>query len=101
VVGPLTRGRIPCIVKRAGTIVTPGKTVDVIVTEQGVAVNPAREDLREKFIKNGISVRPIGELREMVDAMVGTPVPIEYTRKVVGIVTYRDGSVIDLIHQVK
>jgi citrate lyase subunit alpha/citrate CoA-transferase len=100
VVCPLTRGRIPCIVKRAGTIVTPGKTVDVIVTEQGVAVNPARNDLREKFSKSGIPVRPINELREMVDAMVGTPVPIEYTDKVAGIVTYRDGSVIDLIRQV-
>jgi citrate lyase subunit alpha/citrate CoA-transferase len=101
VVCPLTRGRIPCIVQRVGTIVTPGKTVDVIVTEQGVAVNPAREDLREKFIKNNIPVRPISELRKMVDTMVGTPVPIEYTEKVVGIVSYRDGSVIDLIHQVK
>ncbi|MDR0624204.1 MAG: citrate lyase subunit alpha [Treponema sp.] len=101
VVCPLTRGRIPCIVNRVGTIVTPGKTVDVIVTEQGVAVNPARDDLRKKFHKNGIPVRPIGELREMVDAMVGTPAPIEYTGKVVGVVTYRDGSVIDLIHQVK
>jgi citrate lyase subunit alpha/citrate CoA-transferase len=101
VVCPLTRGRIPCIVKRVGAIVTPGKTVDVIVTEQGVAVNPAREDLREKFAKSGIPVRPINELREMVDAMVGTPVPIEYAEKVVGIVTYRDGSVIDLIRQIK
>jgi citrate lyase subunit alpha/citrate CoA-transferase len=101
VVCPLTRGRIPCIVKRVGTIVTPGKTVDVIVTEQGVAVNPTREDLRERFSKNGIPIRSIDELREMVDAMVGTPAPIEYTDKVVGIVTYRDGSVIDLIHQVK
>jgi citrate lyase subunit alpha/citrate CoA-transferase len=101
VVCPLTRGRIPCIVKRVGAIVTPGKTVDVIVTEQGVAVNPAREDLREKFAKSGIPVRPINELREMVDAMVGAPTPIAYTDKVVGVVTYRDGSVIDLIHQVE
>jgi citrate lyase subunit alpha/citrate CoA-transferase len=37
----------------------------------------------------------------MVDAMVGAPEPIAYTGKVVGVVTYRDGSVIDLIHQVK
>ncbi|MDR2096369.1 MAG: citrate lyase subunit alpha [Treponema sp.] len=101
VVCPLTRGRIPCLVDRVGTIVTPGKTVDVIVTEQGVAVNPLREDLRERFTAARIPLRSIGELREIVKAMVGIPDPVEYEDKVVGIVTYRDGSVIDLIHQVK
>jgi citrate lyase subunit alpha/citrate CoA-transferase len=101
VVCPLTRGRIPCVVDRVGTVVTPGKTVDVIVTEQGVAVNPSRKDLGEKFTRAGIPVRPIGELRKIVETMVGRPEPIEYTGRVVGIVSYRDGSIIDLIHQVK
>jgi citrate lyase subunit alpha/citrate CoA-transferase len=101
VVCPLSRGRIPCLVKRVGTLVTPGSTVDVIVTEQGVAVNPRRGDLVEKFKKNRIPVRPIAELRELVENMVGKPEPIECTDKVVGVVTYRDGSVIDLIRQIK
>jgi citrate lyase subunit alpha/citrate CoA-transferase len=101
VVCPLTRGRIPCIVDRAGTIVTPGKTVDVIVTEQGVAVNPERQDLREKFQAARIPLRDIRELRAMVETLVGKPRPVEFTDKVVGVVTYRDGSVIDLIRQVK
>ncbi|MDR1277509.1 MAG: citrate lyase subunit alpha [Treponema sp.] len=101
VVCPLTRGRIPCIVDHVGCLVTPGKTVDVIVTEQGVVVNSARNDLRDKFIKAGIPVRSITELRKIVETMVGQPEPIEYTDQVVGIVTYRDGSIIDLIHQVK
>ncbi|MDR1930100.1 MAG: citrate lyase subunit alpha [Treponema sp.] len=101
VVCPLTRGRIPCVVDRVGTIVTPGKTVDVIVTEQGAAVNPNREDLRERFAAANLPVLPIGELRKRVEAVTGKPDPVEYTPKVVGIVTYRDGSVIDLIHQVQ
>ncbi|MDR1058075.1 MAG: citrate lyase subunit alpha [Treponema sp.] len=101
VICPLTRGRIPCIVDRVGTIVTPGKTVDVIVTEQGVALNPLREDLREKFIAAGIPLQTIGELRRMVENLVGKPDPVEYGDKVVGIVTYRDGSVIDLVREVK
>jgi citrate lyase subunit alpha/citrate CoA-transferase len=101
VVCPLTRGRIPCIVDRVGTIVTPGKTVDVIVTEQGVAVNPEREDLREKFRSARLPLRDIRELRAMVETLVGKPRPVEFTDKVVGVVTYRDGSVIDLIRQVK
>jgi citrate lyase subunit alpha/citrate CoA-transferase len=101
VICPLTRGRIPCVVGRVGTIVTPGKTVDVIVTEQGVAVNPLRGDLKEKFAAARIPLQPIEELRARVEAMVGRPDPVEYTDKVVGVVTYRDGSIIDLIRQVK
>jgi citrate lyase subunit alpha/citrate CoA-transferase len=101
VVCPLTRGRIPCVVDRVGAIVTPGKTVDVIVTEQGVAVNPLRDDLKEKIAAARIPLCPIEELRARVEAMVGKPDPVEYTDKVVGVVTYRDGSVIDLIRQVK
>jgi len=98
---PLTRGRIPCLVDRVGCLVTPGNTVDVIVTEQGVAVNPLRGDLKEKFLAARIPVRPIEELRAEVESMVGKPDPVEYTDKIVGIVTYRDGSIIDLIRQVK
>jgi citrate lyase subunit alpha/citrate CoA-transferase len=101
VVCPLTRGRLPCIVDRVGTIVTPGKTVDVIVTEHGIAVNPEREDLKERFTAAGLPVFPIGELRARVESLVGKPDPVEYTSRVVGLVTYRDGSVIDLIRQVK
>jgi citrate lyase subunit alpha/citrate CoA-transferase len=101
VVCPLTRGRIPCIVDRVGAIVTPGKTVDVIVTEQGVAVNPLRPDLKEKFIAAGIQVCTIEALRARVESLVGKPDPVQYTDKIVGVVTYRDGSIIDLIYQVK
>jgi citrate lyase subunit alpha/citrate CoA-transferase len=101
VVCPLTRGRIPCLVNRVGTIVTPGKTVDVIVTEQGVAVNPLREDLKEKFLAARIPLQSIEDLRARVEAMVGKPDPVQYTDKVVGLVTYRDGTIIDLVRQVK
>jgi citrate lyase subunit alpha/citrate CoA-transferase len=97
---PLTRGRIPCVVERVGCIVTPGQTVDVIVTEQGVAVNPLRTDLLERFAAARIPLHSIQELRRQVEAIVGKPDPVHYTDKVVGVVTYRDGSIIDLIHQV-
>ncbi len=101
VVCPLCRGRIPTIVKSVNTITTPGKTVDVIVTEQGVAVNPRRPELEETLRKNGIEVCSSQELQEKAEKMVGIPKPIRYTDKIVGIVTYRDGSVIDVIRQVE
>jgi citrate lyase subunit alpha/citrate CoA-transferase len=101
VVCPLIRGRIPCLVERVGALVTPGKTVDVLVTEYGVAVNPNRPDLLEKMKNSRIPLRDIEDLRRQTEGMVGKPDPVEFTDKVVGIITYRDGSVIDLIYQVK
>ncbi|MFW8183183.1 citrate lyase subunit alpha, partial [Klebsiella pneumoniae] len=41
----LVRGRIPCVVEKVLTRVTPGASVDVLVTDHGIAVNPARQDL--------------------------------------------------------
>lgn len=101
IVCPLTRGRIPCIVKRVNTVVTPGKVVDVIVTDQGVAVNPRRKNLLKKIQDAGIPLCTIEELQQKAESIVGRPDPIEYTDRIVGVVTYRDGSVIDLIRQVK
>lgn len=75
--------------------------MDVIVTDQGVAVNPLRKELGDRLKDAGIHVVDIGELRDKALKLVGTPAPIQYTDKVVGIVTYRDGSVIDLVRQVK
>ena len=100
VVCPLTRGRIPCVVRQVNTVVTPGKVVDVVVTDQGVAVNPRRKNLCRRIQEAGIPVYTIEELQKKAEAIVGIPDPIEYTDKVVGIVTYRDGSMIDLIRQV-
>lgn len=101
VVCPLTRGRIPCVVEKVNTVVTPGSTVDVLVTEQGIAVNPARTQLANRLRGAGIPLCSIEELERRARDIVGIPEPIRYTDKVVGIVTYRDSSVIDLIHQVQ
>ena len=101
IVVPLTRGRIPCIVKEAGTIVTPGKIVDVIVTDHGIAVNPMRKNLRKRIVDSGLPVFEIEELQQKAEKLVGISDPIPYTDKVVGVVTYRDGTVIDLIRQIK
>ncbi len=100
VVVPLVRGRIPCVVKKAGTIVTPGKTIDVVVTDHGVAVNPARAKLLERLKKAKIPLFTIEELQKKAEDMVGVPDPVRYTDKMVGVVTYRDGTVIDCIRQI-
>ncbi len=100
VVAPLTRGRIPSIVRRVNTIVTPGAAVDVVVTDQGIAVNPARSDVKEKLEAAGIPVTDIEKLRERCESIVGVAEPIRYQERIVGIAMYRDNTVIDLIHQI-
>ncbi|MDR0851859.1 MAG: citrate lyase subunit alpha, partial [Clostridiales Family XIII bacterium] len=101
VVEPLTRGRIPCVVERVDTIVTPGKTIDILITDRGIAVNPNRLDLLEKLAQKGVRTVSIGELKAEATALIGEPEPIAFTDKVVGVVAYRDNTVIDVIRQVK
>ncbi len=101
IVAPLTRGRIPCVVDRVQTVVTPGETVDVLVTDRGIAVNPMRPELRARLELNGIAVQDIRTLRDRAVRIVGRPAPIAYEDRIVGVVAYRDNSVIDLIRQVR
>jgi citrate lyase subunit alpha/citrate CoA-transferase len=101
IVAPLIRGRIPTIVDKVNTVITPGETVDVVVTDRGIAVNPLRKDLIEKLIKAKLPVFTIEELKEKAEKITGKPKAIEYLDKIVGVVEYRDGSIIDVIRQVK
>lgn len=99
IVAPLTRGRIPTVTKRVNTIVTPGNTVDVLVTDQGIAVHPKNKELRQKLIKAGLTIVNIDELYERAIKLCGEPKKIEHTDKVVAQIRYRDGSIIDEVRQ--
>ncbi|MEX9252761.1 citrate lyase subunit alpha [Pseudenterobacter timonensis] len=98
---PLVRGRIPCVVEKVLTKVTPGASVDVLVTDHGIAVNPARQDLIDNLRQAGMALMTIEQLQQRAEMLTGKPQPIEFTDRVVAVVRYRDGSVIDLIRQVK
>lgn len=98
---PLIRGRMPSIVDSVNTICTPGTTVAAVVTEYGAAVNPNRPDLYEKLKAAGLKLYTIQELKTMAEKLTGKPKPIKYNKdKIVALVEYRDGTVIDVIHQV-
>lgn len=101
VVAPLVRGRIPSVVKRVTTLVTPGECVGVLVTDHGIAVNPNRPDVEARLRAARLPVKTIGELYERTVTLVGEPRPIEFLDRIVGIIRYRDGSVIDVVKQVK
>ncbi|EDE1995073.1 citrate lyase subunit alpha [Salmonella enterica subsp. enterica] len=101
ITAPLVRGRIPCVVEKVLTTVTPGASVDVLVTDHGIAVNPARQDLLDNLRAAGVALTTIEQLQQRAEQLTGKPQPIEFTDRVVAVVRYRDGSVIDVIRQVK
>lgn len=99
IVAPLLRNRIPLVMPKVSCITTPGRTVDVVVTQYGIAVNPLREDLRARFVDAGLNVMEIEELYRIATALTGIP-KYSYRRegKVVAQVYYRDGELIDQIY---
>ena len=101
IVAPLIRGRMPTIVDRVTTVITPGKTIDVLVTDQGIAVNPLRKDLQDNLRAAKIPTVSIDELKTKANRVVGDPEPIKVEDKIVGVVKYRDGSIIDVIRQIR
>lgn len=98
-VTPLIRKRIPIVVDRVLTVITPGNDVDVVVTDRGIAVNPNNKELLEKLSKTDLPLCTIEELKNTAEKLTGKPEKIEFGEKVVGVVEYRDGTIIDVIRQ--
>lgn len=100
VVCPLLRGRIPCIVDEVTTLITPGATVDVVVTEYGIAINPRRKDLDERLSAAGLKIVTLESLRDRALKVIGEPAPLPFGDKVVGVVMNRNGEVMDVIKNI-
>ena len=101
IITPLLQGRSPAVCTNVTTVTTPGETVDVVVTEYGIAVNPKRPDLMDAAKNCGVPVYTIEQLRDMAYAIVGEPEPVQFADRVVGIVESRDGTIIDVVRQIK
>jgi citrate lyase subunit alpha/citrate CoA-transferase len=97
IVAPLTRARLSIVVDKVLCVSTPGNTVDVLVTQRGIAVNPKRIDLKEKLAASGLPVVDIHELKRIADDITGVPKEIKLGNKTVANVIYRDGTIIDTI----
>jgi len=101
VVCPSFRGRIPIVKKQVHTIVTPGESVHLLITERGICVNPMFPELEKNLRNAGLNVKDINDLEKEVDGITGIPRKLEFTDKIVGIVEYRDGTIIDVIRELK
>ena len=101
VIAPLLQGRIPAICTNVTTVTTPGESVDVVITDYGIAINPRRQDLIECMKGVDLPFCTIEELRDKAYAMVGTPDPVQFDDRVVGVIEARDGTIIDVVRKIK
>ncbi len=100
VTAPLTRGRIPLVVDKVLTVTSPGETIDAVVTEWGIAVNPRRQDLLDRLRGSRLPIVPMPALYERAVQLCGKPAPLALTDKIVALIEYRDGTVLDVVRQV-
>lgn len=99
---PLLRGRIPCVTDNVYSVTTPGEVVDAIVTEYGITINPKRKDLLDACSAvKGLPIVSMDELVSRAHKMSGPTDPVETEDRIIGIVEWRDGTVIDVVHQLK
>lgn len=95
---PLLRGRLPMLLEKVQTVVTPGETVDVLVTDYGIAINPKRLDLYEILQKTSLPVMTVEELHQKAQKLAGVAEKTILGDRVCGLVEYRDGTIIDVVY---
>jgi len=100
---PSFRDRIPVIIDEVTTLCGPGELIDVIITERGIAINPRRKDLLQKVKKSKLPIKTIVELKEEVYKICGSvpDKPKVDRNKVVAIIKWVDGTVIDSVFKIK
>ena len=98
---PLFRDRIPVIRDEVTTICGPGELIDIIVTERGIAINPLRKDLIKKMKKSKLPIKTIQELKDEAERICGKPRAVEFEEKIIAAIKWVDGTVIDVVKQVK
>lgn len=101
VITPLLQGRIPAVCTDVTTVTTPGESIDVVITDYGIAINPKRQDLIQCMKGVDLPFKTIEELRDIAYSITGKPEKVQFDDKVVGIIESRDGTVMDVVRKIK
>lgn len=101
ITAPSIRGRLPIVRDQVTTVTTPGETIDVIITERGIAVNDKHSELKRELQNRKLPVKEIQQLQQEIYSVTGKPRPLEFTDDVVALIEYRDGSIIDAVRKIK
>jgi citrate lyase subunit alpha/citrate CoA-transferase len=99
---PAVRDRIPVLVDEVTTLTGPGELIDVVVTERGIAVNPRRSDLLEAVRDSDLPIRPIQEIKDEVERIIGgKPEAPRLGDRPVAVIKWVDGTVLDTVWQIE
>jgi len=101
ITAPSIRGRLPIVRDQVTTVTTPGETIDVIITERGIAVNAQHAELKQELEKRKLPVKDIRQLQQEIYSVTGKPRPLEFCDDVVALIEYRDGTIIDAVRKIK
>lgn len=101
IIAPMFRARLPIVTNRVTCVSTPGKDIDVLVTQGGIAVNPAKAELRDRLLAAGLPVVDIHELKEKAEKITGVPQELSKGDRVVAEVIGRHGNLQDQIYNVR
>ena len=100
IIAPMFRARLPIVTNHVTCISTPGKDIDVLVTQGGIAVNPNKKELRDRLVAAGLPVVDIHELKEKAEQITGAPQKLPKGDRVVAEVISRYGDLQDHIYNV-
>jgi citrate lyase subunit alpha/citrate CoA-transferase len=99
---PSFRDRIPVLVDEVTTMTGPGELIDVIICERGVSINPRRTDLIDRLEGSDLPIRPIEEIKDEVERIVGgPPAKARLTDNPVAVIKWVDGTVLDAVWQLE
>lgn len=101
IIAPLFRARLPIVTDRVTCVSTPGRDIDVLVTQGGIAVNPRNAELRQRLTEAGLPVVDIRELKEKAERITGVPCKPKHSDRAVATVFGRNGEVQDTIFGVE
>ena len=100
IIAPMFRARLPIVTDHVTCISTPGKDIDVLVTQGGIAVNPRNEELTYRLKHAGLPIVDIHDLKAKTEAITGKPAKGVKGDRVVAQVIGRDGNLQDNIYNV-
>ena len=100
IIAPMFRARLPIVTDRVTCISTPGKDIDVLVTQGGIAVNPKNVELKQRLTDAKLPVIDIHELKEKTERITGVPQKLAKGDRVVAEVISRDGELLDKIYNI-
>lgn len=100
IIAPMFRARLPIVTDHVNCISTPGKDIDILVTQGGIAVNPKDAELKQRLTDAGLPIVDICELKEKAERITGKPDPIVKGDRAVAKVISREGELLDTIYNV-